>query len=135
MCSISWCNCLMSSLIFTSCYNVLSSFTSIICLHNSRTQCIFCWRKFMFTKFKSFAIFWIHETLWSRIYLFLKHFFLLRFYKSPKKTFGAYYNEVTKRKTVLKIGKKCDYMIIYHCKTMTQGLDWIGMLYFVLTKS
>ena len=44
------CNCLMSSFLFTSCCNVMSSLTSILCLDNrktrseasTKTQCIFC---------------------------------------------------------------------------------------------
>ena len=45
------CKCLMSSFLFTSCYNVISSLTSILCLDNrktrsetsTKTQSIFCW--------------------------------------------------------------------------------------------
>ena len=44
------CNCLMSLFLLTSCYNVMSSLTSVICLDNrttlcetlTKTQCIFC---------------------------------------------------------------------------------------------
>ena len=44
------CNCSMSLFLLTSCYNVMSSLTSIICLDNrttlsetlTKTQCIFC---------------------------------------------------------------------------------------------
>ena len=32
------CNCLMSSFLFTSCYNVMSSLTSILCLENRTTR-------------------------------------------------------------------------------------------------
>ena len=46
------CNCLMSSFLFTSCYNVMSSVTSVLYLDNrttrsetsTKTQCTFCWR-------------------------------------------------------------------------------------------
>ena len=46
------CNCLMSSFLFTSCYDVMSSLTLILCLDNrttrsetlTKTQCIFCWK-------------------------------------------------------------------------------------------
>ena len=54
------CNCLMSLFLLTSCYNVMSSLTSIICLDNrttlsetlTKTQCIFCCEFILASQFR-----------------------------------------------------------------------------------
>ena len=61
----------MPSFLFTSCYNVMSYLTSILCVDNrttlsetsAKTQCIFCWRKLIFAK-----------TLDSQIYKFYQNY-------------------------------------------------------------
>ena len=60
----------MSSFLFTSCYNVLPSLTSIVCLDNrttrsetsTKTQCIFWWRKYVHAKISTLKL-GIHCTL------------------------------------------------------------------------